>query len=85
MVGNLHFIVYAFHGRGIIKAVSTSGWYAVNKVELDRKTTLSGLTVYTPKTGDQCWDSPLPSTPYFNDRLKLINSENISSGFTVTK
>lgn len=83
LVGNVHFVQFTFHQRGLIKLVSTSGWHAVKEVPLDRKVTSSGLTVYTPKTGDQCWDSPLPSTPHFNDRLRLRNPANMSSGFTV--
>lgn len=83
LVGNVHFFSFTFRHIRLIKWVSTSGWHAVKKVPLNRKVTSSGLTVYTPKTGDQCWDSPLPSAPFFNDRLRLRNPANMSSGFTV--
>lgn len=83
LVGNAYFFGYTFRHMGLIKSISTSGWHAVKEVPLDRKVTSSGLTVYTPKTGDQCWDSPLPSTPYFNDRLRLRSPASMSSGFTL--
>jgi hypothetical protein len=28
--------------------------------------TASGLVVYVPRRGDQCWSAPLPCTPYFD-------------------
>lgn len=66
-----------------IKLVSITGWYPVKEVPLNKKVTLSGLIIYTPVTGDQCWDSPLPSTPYFNERLRLRRSGNMAADFTV--
>jgi hypothetical protein len=47
--------------------------------------TLSGLPVYVPAQGNQCWDAPLPCTPYFDESLRLRNLRNDSSlrsGFT---
>ncbi|MGC8605238.1 MAG: hypothetical protein ACP5VS_16345 [Desulfomonilaceae bacterium] len=46
---------------------------------------MSGLIVYTPAQGDQCWDSPVPSTPYFNPNLRLRVAGKIESGFTVNE
>lgn len=82
LLGNVHFVGHVLHPK-CIQAISTSGWHAVKELPLDRKVTSSGLAVFTPKAGDQCWDSPLPCTPYFNDRLRLINSTSMTSGFTV--
>jgi hypothetical protein len=62
---------------------SLSGWQPAPSIPMEIQTTSSGLPVYTPRTGDQCWDSPLPSTPYFNANLTLIRPGDISSGFTV--
>ena len=42
----------------------------------------SGLTVYVPATGDQCWDAPLPCTPYFDGTLRLRFPGDPSGGFT---
>lgn len=45
------------------------------------KSTLSSQAIYTPLRGDQCWDSPLPCTPYFNPNLRLRRQGDLSSGF----
>jgi hypothetical protein len=44
--------------------------------------TLSGLTVYVPAHGNQCWDAPLPCTPYFDETLRLRNPLSMRFGFT---
>lgn len=43
--------------------------------------TQSGLPVYVPAHGDQCWDAPLPCTPYFNKTLHLRSRANMRWGF----
>jgi len=44
--------------------------------------TASGLTVYLPTKGEyQCWNAPLPCTPYFDERLRLIRPPELNSGF----
>jgi hypothetical protein len=43
--------------------------------------TLSGLTVYVPAEGDQCWDAALPCTPYFDETLRLRRPDNMRWGF----
>ena len=83
IVPNLSTSRLILKNRSTIKTVSLSGWHPVHSVPLERKTTLSGLELYLPKKGDQCWDSPLPSTPYFNPRLRLREQGQLSSGFTV--
>ena len=44
--------------------------------------TNSSLRLYTPKQGNQCWDSPLPCTPYPNEKLRL-RKDSIQSGFVL--
>jgi hypothetical protein len=44
--------------------------------------TLSGLAVYVPAEGQQCWDAPLPCTPYFDESLRLRNASSLRWGFT---
>jgi len=85
LIANFHYTSYIIEHRWLIKRVSFSEWQPVKEVPLVEKVTSSGLVVYTPKTGDQCWDSPLPSTPYFNARLRLRNQSNMRSGFTVAE
>jgi hypothetical protein len=43
--------------------------------------TLSGLTVYVPVETNQCWDAPLPCSPYFNDTLRLRRPGDMRGGF----
>ena len=74
---------YIFRHLGDMKSGSTCGWHGVKEVTLNIKITSSGLIVFTPRTGDQSWDSPLPSTPRFDDRLRLRNPASMSAGFTV--
>lgn len=62
--------------------ISNVGFQPVRSVRLVEKTTLSGLSIYAPKRGDQCWDSPLPCTPYFNEHLRVRGSD-LRSGFSV--
>lgn len=44
--------------------------------------TLSGLAVYVPAEGQQCWDASLPCTPYFDESLRLRNASSLRWGFT---
>jgi hypothetical protein len=44
--------------------------------------TLSGFAVYVPAHGDQCWDAPLPCTPYFDESLRVHNASSLRLGFT---
>ena len=41
----------------------------------------SGLIVYIPAVGNQCWDAPLPCTPYFDNTLRLRSPGNLGGGF----
>jgi hypothetical protein len=51
------------------------------KVSLRVRQTRSGLAVYVPTEGDNCWDAPLPCTPYFDETLRLRNRQSMSWGF----
>jgi hypothetical protein len=81
---NLWFIGYAVKDPYRIEAVSSSGWYPIKTIPLVQRETSSGLVVFTPEQGDQCWDAPLPCTPYFNHSLRLRIPGKLASGFTVT-
>jgi hypothetical protein len=65
-----------------ILRVPESGYSAIPQAPLQVQTTESGLQVLVPTTGDQCWDSPLPCTPYFNKHLRLRGG-TLREGFTV--
>ena len=84
VIGNLQYTRYFILNLSSLKAISISGYHAVNKVALNEKETPSGLVIYTPDIGDQCWDAPLPCTPYINTTLSLRKAGDITSGFMVT-
>jgi hypothetical protein len=44
--------------------------------------TLSGLAVYVPAEGGNCWNAPLPCTPYFDPSLRLRDASSLRWGFT---
>jgi hypothetical protein len=43
--------------------------------------TASGLTVNMPVETNQCWDAPLPCSPYFHDTLHLRQAGKLERGF----
>jgi len=51
-----------------------------NATLITRKTS-SGLTIYVPVETNQCWDAPLPCTPYFLNSLHLRQAGKLESGF----
>jgi hypothetical protein len=63
------------------------GFQDIPVVPLVQKKTLSGLIIHTPATvdSDKCWDSPIPSAPYFNPNLRLRIPDKIDSGFLAKK
>jgi hypothetical protein len=81
--GNLNLIYYIGKNYRQFARISTSGWHDTKTVPLKIMTTDSGLNVFIPKSGDQVWDSPIPSTPYFNPNLKLLDENSMSAGFTI--
>jgi hypothetical protein len=84
LVVNLRLILSVVENFSSIQDISTSGWEPIKARPLARKETSSGLVVFIPQRTDQCWDAPLPCTPYFNDRLRLRIPGNLASGFTVS-
>lgn len=83
LAANLPILTY-FVTKGVpFVSIAVSGWQPVTRSDLEVKVTASGLPIYVPRTGDQTWDSPLPSTPYFNPYLRLLNPASLSSGFTI--
>jgi len=83
IVGNLHLLHWGYSHRSTIKHISLIGPYRVKRVPLKEKVTRSGLRIYVPVSGNQCWDAPLPCTPYFNEDLRLRDSHDMGRGFSV--
>ena len=75
-------VVLCFARNGLALTYSTNGKLAesVTKPGLIKRITGSGLTIYTPAQGDECWDAPLPCTPYFRPQLRL-RGKSLSEGF----
>jgi hypothetical protein len=45
------------------------------------RVTQSGLEVNVPTSEDECWDTPLPCTTHFSDRLTLLEPGRLAAGF----
>jgi hypothetical protein len=69
----------------LIAPDARNGLGMMPKVEMIERSTDSGLRLWVPVTGDQCWDAPLPCTPYFNPDLRLRIPGDIESGFVIDK
>lgn len=81
LIANFHLFQYFKEYKWVLDVRSVTGWQPIRDVHMVPKKTRSGLTVYKPEKGNQSWDSPLPSTPYFNHRLELRDPDDLSSGF----
>jgi len=79
------FILYKFFPfkNLILTKDKISNFYNIPKVTLKKDITNSGLVIFLPEKGDQCWDAPLPCTPYMNPDLRLIEEGNMRYGFMV--
>jgi len=60
-----------------------SGFCIINRVELKKFETNSGLIIYVPKEGSHCYDGDLPCTPYPNADLRLRREGNMRYGFMI--
>ena len=95
LLGNFHFLQYSLNNKWTLKPCAPEGswiacipsasWQPIPEVPLTTHETSSHLTVLTPASGNQCWDAPLPCTPYFNPTLELRDISILGSGFVVTK
>lgn len=57
-----------------LRSISLSGWHKPILTDLKVKQTNSGLKIYIPKIGSNCWDSPIPCAPFYNEYLRQIQS-----------
>jgi hypothetical protein len=60
-----------------------NGFYKIPSVELKIFETNSGLNIFVPEKGDQCWDAPLPCAPSPNADLRLRREGGIRYGFKI--
>ena len=51
----------------------TEDWPRIEKTQAEERKTEKGLKVWTPSKGsEQCWDHPIPCTPYFDNSLREV-------------
>jgi hypothetical protein len=70
-----------------VKPPSWSGWQPIPSIPTKIMVTRSGLQVRVTMADDQCWDAPLPCTPYFNPGLRSRADgpgEDFHAGFSST-
>ena len=52
------------------------------EVKLAPHQTASGLTISSPVETNQCWDAPLPCSPFIKETLRLRRPGRLNKGFT---
>jgi hypothetical protein len=72
--------------RGVVRealhrAKTQPGLPPLPRADWTEFVTRSGLILYVPVSGDQCWDAPLPCTPYPSPDLRLRRPGDLSGGF----
>jgi hypothetical protein len=77
-------VVACFVRNGLALTISTGDKFAqpIPTPALTRRTTRSGLVVYTPLPGSYCWDWKLPCTPFFRPQLRL-RGHSLANGFYI--
>jgi hypothetical protein len=63
------------------RLLAEGGLTPLPKANVTARKTVSGLTVYVPAEGNQCWDAPLPCTPYFDRTPRLRDNKSMRWGF----
>lgn len=58
----------------ILVSFPRQGFAPIPVANLIQKKTLSGLKIFSPSEGQQCWNSKLPCTPYFNPELNFTDN-----------
>lgn len=62
---------------------ANSSLQVVPTPDMESFITSSGLHLWVPASGDQCWNAPLPCTPYPNSNLILRNEATLARGFMI--
>jgi hypothetical protein len=57
------------------------GFHPAPQADVIPYVTPSGLIVFVPVSGDQCWNAPLPCTPYRDIGLHLRDENDMQRGF----
>jgi len=75
----LVFIPTAIQNR--IQPGPAQGLYPIFESETTSQITTDSIIIIVPVESDQCWDAPLPCTPYFKNDLELRNNSSLKDGF----
>ena len=62
--------------RSCLSLKQISNTKKIQKIKYAKNITLESNIIYSPKSGDQCFNTPLPCTPYFNKNLKIVFDKN---------
>ena len=78
-------ILYRYFPRKdlILTSDKIAYFYNSPEVVLKKDITNSGLVIFLPVKGDQCWSAPLPCTPYMNYDLRLRKENELRYGFLI--
>jgi hypothetical protein len=69
------------YGTVLIRSPRPTVAATVPLAQTELHETASGLRVHIPIGSNQCWDSPLPCTPYFRRNLSQRKGGDLGSGF----
>jgi hypothetical protein len=72
-------------GGSLLNLTWSIAGFNLPKVPVYTYRTKSGLILYTPQKGDQCWDIHLTCVPYPDSQLRLIAPGDLSKGFAISK
>ncbi len=67
----------------LVPPAATGGLHSLPQASVAVRTTSTGLQVNVPVGGDQCWNAPLPCTPYFHPELRLLEDGDLGKGFAL--
>lgn len=70
-----------FWSSYICPSVGVRTFLRLPEAKLKQHQTVSGLTVNVPVETNQCWDAPLPCSPYFDETLHLRKPGELERGF----
>jgi hypothetical protein len=65
------------------KDLPFTGWHPVPIIETSKKFIGPSVSILMPASDDRCWDSPLPCSPYFNNRLHASQQEHPITRFPI--
>jgi len=74
-------IFHTLHKPLLLPPGPDQGFYPVPQAKLKSVTTNTGLSVFVPVEGKQCWDSPLPCSPDLDPKLEARDPKKIEHGF----